>query len=181
MVQQSYWVCHSLQDALLSVLRMVLRPSPAEKTPDLKHLQDQVMRGVCYENAMVFTCSPQDSMGYKCFKWQLWLNCSFQLWDVRSLHSQIVGPVTYMWRPFSRADDKSRIEGDQCTSHCIHDESVNSSRRQLWIWISPIRPPYNINKHITFQHFRYTKFSLVATIPLDSTAIAQCFRHRSRS
>lgn len=53
------------------------------------------------------------------------------------MHSQIVGPVTYMWRPFSRADDKSGIEGDQCTSHCIHDESGNSSRRQLWIWIHP--------------------------------------------
>jgi len=90
---------------------MVLRPSPSEKTPDLKHLQDQVMRGVCYENAM--------------------------LWDVRSLHSQIVGPVTYMWRPFARADDKSGIEGDPCPSHCIHDESGSSSRRQLWIWIHP--------------------------------------------
>ncbi|XP_066395626.1 ribonucleases P/MRP protein subunit POP1-like [Miscanthus floridulus] len=99
------------EDALLSILRMVLRPSPVENTPDLKHLQDQVMRGVCYENAM--------------------------LWDVRSLHSQIVGPVTYMWRPFSRADDKSEIEGDPCTSHSIHNESGNSSRRQLWIWIHP--------------------------------------------
>jgi hypothetical protein len=38
---------------------MVLRPSPADKTPNLKDLQDQVMRGVCYENAMVLTCSPQ--------------------------------------------------------------------------------------------------------------------------
>lgn len=62
MVEQSYWLC-SLQDALLSILRMVLCPSPAEKTPDLKHRQDQVMRGVCYENAMVFTCSPQTVWG----------------------------------------------------------------------------------------------------------------------
>lgn len=34
---------------------MVLRPSPAGKELDLKHMQDQVMRGVCYGNAMVFT------------------------------------------------------------------------------------------------------------------------------
>jgi len=87
----------------------------------------------CYGIYMFTT----DSMGYKYLKWQLWLNCSFQLWDVRSLHSQIVGPVTYMWRPFSRADDKSEIEGDPCTSHSIHNESGNSSRRQLWIWIHP--------------------------------------------
>jgi len=38
---------------------MVLRPSPSDKTPDLKHLQGPVMQGVCYENAMVFTCLPQ--------------------------------------------------------------------------------------------------------------------------
>nr|CAB3468803.1 unnamed protein product [Digitaria exilis] len=41
------------QESLLAILRMVLRPSPADKTPDLSHLQDQVMRGVCYENAMI--------------------------------------------------------------------------------------------------------------------------------
>jgi ribonuclease P/MRP protein subunit POP1 len=44
---------------MLSILRMALRPPPADKTPDLKHMHDQVMRGVCYENAMVWTCSPQ--------------------------------------------------------------------------------------------------------------------------
>ncbi|CAD6216564.1 unnamed protein product [Miscanthus lutarioriparius] len=99
------------EDALLSILRMVLAPSPVENTPDLKHLQDQVMRGVCYENAM--------------------------LWDVRSLHSQIVGPVTYMWRPFSRADDKSEIEGDPCTSHSILCKRQFLTTPELWIWIHP--------------------------------------------
>ncbi|XP_062183018.1 ribonucleases P/MRP protein subunit POP1 isoform X2 [Phragmites australis] len=91
------------EDSLLSILRMVLHPSPADKTPDLKHKQDQIMRGVCYESAM--------------------------LWGVGSPHSQIVGPVTYMWRPFSRENDKLEPEEQ--------DLSNSSLQRQLWIWIHP--------------------------------------------
>ncbi|CAN6193403.1 unnamed protein product [Urochloa humidicola] len=99
------------EDSLLSILRMVLCPSPADKTSDLKHLQDQVMRGVCYENAM--------------------------LWGVGNPHSQIVGPITYMWRPFSRENDKSDTEGDMSTAHSFDEKSRRSLRRQLWIWIHP--------------------------------------------
>ncbi|CAN6200730.1 unnamed protein product [Urochloa humidicola] len=99
------------EDSLLSILRMVLCPSPADKSPDLKHLQDQAMRGVCYENAM--------------------------LWGFGSPHSQIVGPVTYMWRPFSRENDKSETGGDMSTAHSFDEKSISSLRRQLWIWIHP--------------------------------------------
>uniref|UniRef100_A0A0A9D7L5 POPLD domain-containing protein n=1 Tax=Arundo donax TaxID=35708 RepID=A0A0A9D7L5_ARUDO len=91
---------------------MVLRPSPADRTPDLKHKQDQIMRGVCYESAM--------------------------LWGAGSPHSEIVGPVTYMWRPFSRERVKLEPEeGGLSNSHCFDDESSSSLRRQLWIWIHP--------------------------------------------
>ncbi|GJN25825.1 hypothetical protein PR202_gb13705 [Eleusine coracana subsp. coracana] len=41
------------EDSLLSILRMVLHPSPADKALDLKRMQDQVMRGVRYESAMM--------------------------------------------------------------------------------------------------------------------------------
>ncbi|CAL5049774.1 unnamed protein product [Urochloa decumbens] len=99
------------EDSLLSILRMVLCPSPADKSPDLKHLQDQVLRGVCYENAM--------------------------LWGIGSPHSQIVGPVTYMWRPFSRENDKSETAGDMSTAHSFEEKNRSSLRRQLWIWIHP--------------------------------------------
>ncbi|KAF8658776.1 hypothetical protein HU200_059262 [Digitaria exilis] len=98
------------EESLLAILRMVLRPSPADKTPDLSHLQDQVMRGVCYENAM--------------------------LWGVGSPHPQIVGPVTYMWRPLSRENDKSEA-GDLSTAHSFDEKCRSSLRRQLWIWIHP--------------------------------------------
>jgi ribonuclease P/MRP protein subunit POP1 len=47
------------EDSLLSIVRMVLHPSPQDKTPGLKHLHGQVMRGVCYENAMVVIHLPQ--------------------------------------------------------------------------------------------------------------------------
>ncbi|TKW23068.1 hypothetical protein SEVIR_4G269200v4 [Setaria viridis] len=100
------------EDSLLSILRMVLHPSPVDKTPELKHLQDQVMRGVCYENAM--------------------------LCGVGSPRSQIIGPVTYMWRPFSRENDKSETEGDLSTAHSFDEKSRSSLRRQLWIWIHPV-------------------------------------------
>ena len=75
--------------------------------------------------------------GWKCLEWQPWLNCSFQLWDVRSPHSQIVGPVTYMWRSFSGENDKSETEGDLSTAHSFDEKSRSSLRRQLWIWIHP--------------------------------------------
>ncbi|KAL6654279.1 hypothetical protein ACP70R_007744 [Stipagrostis hirtigluma subsp. patula] len=111
----SYFVPVELEgpeDSLLSILRMVVHPSPADKTPDSKHLQDQIMRGVCYENAM--------------------------LRNVGSPHAQIIGPVTYMWRPWSRENGKLVLrEGDLSNSHNFDKESNGYLRRQLWIWIHP--------------------------------------------
>ncbi|KAF0896452.1 hypothetical protein E2562_024316 [Oryza meyeriana var. granulata] len=101
------------EDSLLSIVRMVLHHSPEDKTPGLKHLHGQVMRGVCYENAM--------------------------LWCVGSPHSEIVGPVTYMWRPFLRESGKLETEdADLSNSHTRADErKYGSLQRQLWIWIHP--------------------------------------------
>uniref|UniRef100_J3NA70 Uncharacterized protein n=2 Tax=Oryza brachyantha TaxID=4533 RepID=J3NA70_ORYBR len=101
------------EDSLLSIVRMVLHPSPEDKTPGLKHLHGQVMRGVCYENAM--------------------------LCRVGSPHSEIVGPVTYMWRPFFRESGKLVTEDvDYSNSQIRVDEGkCGSVRRQLWIWIHP--------------------------------------------
>nr|BBF89698.1 ribonucleases P/MRP protein subunit POP1 containing protein-like [Oryza sativa f. spontanea] len=99
------------EDSLLSIVRMVLHPSPQDKTPGLKHLHGQVMRGVCYENAM--------------------------LCRVGCPHLEIVGPVTYMWRPFLREGGELETEDvDLSNSQIISDER-NSLRRQLWIWIHP--------------------------------------------
>lgn len=100
------------EDSLLSILRMVLCPPPADETPDLKLLQDKVMQGVCYENAM--------------------------LWRTGSPHYQIVGPVTYMWRPHSGESSKLEAKADLSNSQTRFDEgSWNPLQRQLWIWIHP--------------------------------------------
>ncbi|WVZ49698.1 hypothetical protein U9M48_001032 [Paspalum notatum var. saurae] len=98
------------EGSLLSVLGMVLSPAPTDKTSDSKRLQDQVLRGVCYANAM--------------------------LCGAGNPHSQIIGPVSYMWRPFLREHDKSEA-GDLSTHHCFDEGSISSLRRQLWIWIHP--------------------------------------------
>ncbi|TVU23492.1 hypothetical protein EJB05_25863, partial [Eragrostis curvula] len=100
------------EDSLLSVLRMVLHPAPAGKAPDLKHMQDQVMRGVCYENAM--------------------------LWGVGSHCPKILGPVTYMWRPFAGGYDHLELkEEDLSSSHSFDEKGQCSLHRQLWIWVHP--------------------------------------------
>ncbi|KAL6907812.1 hypothetical protein ACP4OV_001982 [Aristida adscensionis] len=99
------------EDSLLSILGMIMCPSPADKTTDPEDLQDQVMRGVCYENAM--------------------------LCDIGTPHSQIVGPVTYMWRPFLRENGELVTEGDLSNSHSFDEERNSSMQRQLWIWIHP--------------------------------------------
>ncbi|KAF7043085.1 hypothetical protein CFC21_052519 [Triticum aestivum] len=101
------------EDSLLSILGMVICPSPADKTPDLKHLQDKVMQGVCIENATLRRAG-----------------CP---------HSHVVGPVTYMWRPFSIGSSKLEAkEADLSNSETRFSQgSCSSSQRQLWIWIHP--------------------------------------------
>uniref|UniRef100_A0A0D9XV99 Uncharacterized protein n=1 Tax=Leersia perrieri TaxID=77586 RepID=A0A0D9XV99_9ORYZ len=99
------------EDSLLTIVRKVLHPSPGDKSPGSKLLHDQVMRGVCYENAT--------------------------LWHVGSPYSQIVGPVTYMWRPFIReSGNLETVDVDFSNSQTRLDErKCGSLRRQLWIWI----------------------------------------------
>ncbi|KAI4998983.1 hypothetical protein ZWY2020_054847 [Hordeum vulgare] len=101
------------EDSLLTILGMVICPSPADKAPDLKHLQDKVMQGVCIENAM--------------------------LWRAGCPHSHVVGPVTYMWRPLSIGSSKLEAkEADLSNSDTRFSQgSCSSSQRQLWIWIHP--------------------------------------------
>ncbi|CAM0874160.1 unnamed protein product [Alopecurus aequalis] len=101
------------EGSLLSILGMVLCPSPSDESPNMKHLKDKVTQGVCYENAMLCRAG--------------------------SPHPQVIGPVTYMWRPFSRESSKSEAkEGD--LSNCqtrFNEKSYCSLQRQLWIWIHP--------------------------------------------
>ncbi|KAM0858248.1 hypothetical protein ACQ4PT_047954 [Festuca glaucescens] len=101
------------EDSLLSIMGMVLCLSPADESSNTKQLKDKVMQGVCYENAMLCRAG--------------------------NPHSQVIGPVTYMWRPFSRESRKSEAkEGD--LSNCqprFKEGSCSSLQRQLWIWIHP--------------------------------------------
>lgn len=48
------------EDSLLSILRMVLCPPPADETPDLKLLQDKVMQALAYWESPLSNCWTSD-------------------------------------------------------------------------------------------------------------------------
>uniref|UniRef100_A0ACD6A0Q1 Uncharacterized protein n=1 Tax=Avena sativa TaxID=4498 RepID=A0ACD6A0Q1_AVESA len=101
------------EGSILSVLGIVLCQSLADESPLVKHLKDKVLQGVCYENAM--------------------------LWRAGSPPSQVIGPVTYMWRPVSAESSKLEDkEGDLSNSQTrLNEASCSSLQRQLWMWIHP--------------------------------------------
>ncbi|XP_042503361.1 ribonucleases P/MRP protein subunit POP1 isoform X1 [Macadamia integrifolia] len=94
------------EDSLLSILRMALVPSPSLLREEVSH---SVLSGVSYGRAM--------------------------LHHIGVLNSQLVAPVTYMWRPLSR----QRLDIAEDLTSNGDSKSQNgpckSSFRQLWIWI----------------------------------------------
>ncbi|CAL5195210.1 unnamed protein product [Lathyrus oleraceus] len=102
------------EDSLVSVLRMVLVPSPTEATHPGNH-NDSVLSSITYGTAM--------------------------LHQVGAPVSQAIAPVTYMWRPTFQenitdlgvSDEKIIPDVDLCEKserlECI------SSFRHLWVWI----------------------------------------------
>ncbi|KAF5205132.1 Ribonuclease P/MRP, partial [Thalictrum thalictroides] len=51
--------------------------------------------------------------------------------------SQLISPVTYMWRPFSRLSINTSAGSNQIGSGSISNSSsiCSSSFRHLWVWI----------------------------------------------
>ncbi|XP_045830019.1 ribonucleases P/MRP protein subunit POP1-like [Trifolium pratense] len=102
------------EDVLVSVLRMVLMPSPIEATHPRNH-GDSVISGLTYGTAM--------------------------LHQVGAPVSRAIAPVTYMWRPTFQesitdigvSDGKVIPDVDLCEK----PESLecSSSSRHLWVWI----------------------------------------------
>ncbi|KAG2705518.1 hypothetical protein I3843_05G050400 [Carya illinoinensis] len=106
----SYHVAVQLEgpeDSLMSVLKMVMAPSPSALSEAISH---SVISGSIYGSAM--------------------------LCHVGALVSQSIAPVTYMWRSVCQesgcgdamnhnSDGGNRSEGSWCCS----------SSRQIWVWI----------------------------------------------
>ncbi|CAI8601370.1 unnamed protein product [Vicia faba] len=102
------------QDSLVSVLRMVLVPSPVEATHPRNH-SDSVLSGITYGTAM--------------------------LHQVGAPVSQAIAPVTYMWRPTFQenitdlgvSDEKIIPDVDLCEKS--ERLECSCSCRHLWVWI----------------------------------------------
>ncbi|XP_072997740.1 ribonucleases P/MRP protein subunit POP1 isoform X2 [Typha latifolia] len=98
------------EGSLKEILGMVLHPSHSGKLEIAEDLSQLVLRGVCFENALLYHAGP---------------------------HSQLVAPVIYMWRPSFKDDNyvstEQSISPDGCSS-VGRKECINSVR-QLWIWI----------------------------------------------
>ncbi|OVA02515.1 Ribonuclease P/MRP [Macleaya cordata] len=96
------------ENSLLSILRMVLVPT---RSVCLEELSTSVLSGVCYGSAM--------------------------LHHVGAPFSQLIAPVTYMWRPLIKKDIEIEAEkvsipagsSTTCSSTC------DSPFRKLWLWI----------------------------------------------
>ncbi|RDX86603.1 putative protein C05D11.9 [Mucuna pruriens] len=116
-----------VQDSLMSVLRMVLEPSPATATHPGNH-DDSVLSSVTYGSAM--------------------------LHQVGAPVSQPIAPVTYIWQPTSQQNMSTELDGrNHYTSFEQHDIDNDSNKhdvelceksdkikhgssfRHLWVWI----------------------------------------------
>lgn len=106
----SYHVALQLEgpeDSLLSILRMVLEPSPSARSSGISN---SVISGAVYENAM--------------------------LHHIGAPVSKPIAPVMYMWRPCCLLDEHKDVVGidDQGFKKAESTES-RSCFRQLWVWI----------------------------------------------
>lgn len=114
---------------MLSILRMVLVPSPSVHSDDIS---DSVISGAIYDNAMV---------GYPIllvFCTRLAPGISsvslfLQLHHVDVPVSKPIAPVTYMWRACCQQNAVTAHESEECK----RPESTegHSTFRQLWVWI----------------------------------------------
>ncbi|KAH9786822.1 Ribonuclease Ps [Citrus sinensis] len=100
------WVKEGV-DSLLSILQMVLVPSPSSESGDSFH---SVLSGAVYESAMLYHFGVP--------------------------FSQPIAPVTYMWKPLDKQDREedgnfnTSVGGNgSCETEC------HSHYRQLWLWI----------------------------------------------
>ncbi|XP_058082117.1 ribonucleases P/MRP protein subunit POP1 isoform X2 [Magnolia sinica] len=96
------------RESLLKVFRMVMVLPPSLSSQEPSN---PVYRGVCYGNAM--------------------------LHHVGAPISQLIAPVTFMWRPFSSIHIDIDVENDSnLNGHCMSEKSeCSTSYRQLWVWI----------------------------------------------
>ncbi|PON84270.1 Ribonuclease P/MRP, subunit POP [Trema orientale] len=110
----SYYVAVQLEgpeDSLLSILSMVLVPSPSAGAADGSKL-DSVISGVIYDKAMLHHIGAPDS--------------------------KPIGPVTYMWQPCclrNRDNDVAAMNGQGFTKPESPESKSSSSFRQIWVWI----------------------------------------------
>ncbi|PIA27087.1 hypothetical protein AQUCO_08300052v1 [Aquilegia coerulea] len=95
------------EDSLLSILRMVLVPTPGID----QELSTSTLSGTTYGSAM--------------------------LHHVGAPFSQLISPVIYMWRPFIRPSIDTGPGSNQIGSGSISNSSsmCSSSFRHLWVWI----------------------------------------------
>ncbi|GAV83063.1 POP1 domain-containing protein/POPLD domain-containing protein [Cephalotus follicularis] len=106
----SYHVAIQLEgseDSLMSVLQMVLVPSPSVQHEDTSRF---VSSGAIYGSAM--------------------------LHQVGGPHSQSIAPVIYMWRPFDQQTGEDDSHDHNAVEHNEPPRmGSNSSFRQVWVWI----------------------------------------------
>ncbi|GAB2218012.1 hypothetical protein Droror1_Dr00001227 [Drosera rotundifolia] len=102
------------EDLLLSILSMVLTPSPLTYTEDVLK---QLLSGNSYQRAILHHAEDDN---------------------------QTICPVTYMWRDYhqrpgdiSMTDKNHEDNNDLRAGTMIIDEGFTPKRRQLWIWLHP--------------------------------------------
>ncbi|RVX09243.1 Ribonucleases P/MRP protein subunit POP1 [Vitis vinifera] len=94
------------EDSLLSILSMVLVPSPSAHSEDISR---SVLSGAAYGKAM--------------------------LHHVGAPGSKSIAPVTYMWRPIQKKDIGIGAEHDVDSVNSTQTNECCSSFRQLWVWM----------------------------------------------
>ncbi|XP_015890689.3 ribonucleases P/MRP protein subunit POP1 isoform X2 [Ziziphus jujuba] len=116
----SYHVAVQLEgpeDSLLSILRMVLVPSPLVHIDDISH---SVKSGVIYNNAM--------------------------LHHVGAPVSKPVAPVIYMWRPCQNTDTEVAHDSEGCNKPEITECYSSFRQLWVWIHASAFREGYGVLK-----------------------------------
>ncbi|CAH8306635.1 unnamed protein product [Eruca vesicaria subsp. sativa] len=95
------------QGSLLSILNMLLEPSPSSHSTEVL---DSILTGLSYGNAMLYHVEPPVS--------------------------QVIAPVTYMWRP---SQLPKRIDEEKVGDCVGNDGPVSNGDhvdlRKLWVWI----------------------------------------------
>ncbi|CAA7028008.1 unnamed protein product [Microthlaspi erraticum] len=95
------------EGSLLSVLNKLLEPSPSSHS---KEALDSILTGRSYGNAMIYHVEPPVS--------------------------QVIAPVTYMWRPSQLPKRRDEEKGGDCVGNdCPVSNGDHVDFRKLWVWI----------------------------------------------